>query len=114
MVKHEFLALKDVTTGFKHAVIDATTGDNTIVAAVSGKRIRVYQLVLMADAAVAARFESGAGGTALTGVMPLAANTGFAPGWCPVGQFETAAGSLLNLEVTGAGNVDGWLVYAEV
>lgn len=99
----------------KFAIIDcATLGDNTIVAAVASKKIRVLNLVLVASAAVNTRFESGAGGTALTGVINLAANGGFAPGYCPVGHFETASNTLLNLELSGAVSVDGWIVYVEV
>ncbi|HKS27836.1 MAG TPA: hypothetical protein VJS44_08455 [Pyrinomonadaceae bacterium] len=99
----------------KRAVIDcANSGDNTLVAAVTGKSIRVLNIVLIASAAVTVRFESGAGGAALTGQMQLAANGGFAPGFDPFGHFQTAAGELLNLELSGAVSVDGWLTYVEV
>jgi hypothetical protein len=99
----------------KRAIIDhATSGDNEVVAAVAGKKIRVLDVVLVASAAVNVRFESGASGTALTGVMNLAANGGFAPGFNPVGHFQTAASAALNLELSGAQSVDGWIVYQEV
>lgn len=95
------------------AVIDnATSGDNTIVAAAgSGNKIRVHQAFLVAASAVTVRFESGAGGTALTGQMQLGANDGFVLPFSPVGWFETAANTLLNLELSGAVSVDGCLVY---
>lgn len=115
MIKHEYLFLKDRLTGLKRVKIDAgVNGNNTIVAAVTGKIIRVYQVILMSDAALTVRFQSGAGGTDLTGNMPLAANVGFSSGWCPVGHFETTEGVLLNLFTSAIGNVDGWLVYGEV
>lgn len=99
----------------KYAVIDAATlGDNTIVAAVTGKKLRVLSLFLVAAAAVTARFESGAGGTALTGQMVLAANGGFSLPFNPEGWFETAAAALLNLELSAATSVDGSLSYVEV
>lgn len=99
----------------KYAVIDAaSSGDNTIVAAVSGKKIRVLALSLVAAGAVTARFESGAGGTALTGQMSMAANGVLVLPLNEAGWFETAAGSLLNLELGGAVSVDGCLVYQEV
>lgn len=99
----------------KRAIIDhAGSGDNELVAAVSGKKIRVHDVVLISSGTVTVRFESGAGGTALTGQMQLTAQTGFAPGFSPVGHFETAAGAALNLELSGAVSVDGWLVYQEV
>lgn len=99
----------------KFAIIDhATSGDNTVVAAVVGKKVRVLALFLVASAAVTVRFESGAGGTALTGQMQLAANGGFVLPFCPAGWFETAANTLLNLELSGATSCDGNLVYVEV
>lgn len=94
------------------AVIDAASaGDNTIVAATTGKKIRVLSLFLVAAGTVVTRFESGAGGTALTGQMTLAVNSGYALPFSPVGWFETASGSLLNLELDAAVSVDGCLVY---
>lgn len=99
----------------KYAAIDhATSGDNTLVEAVAGKRLRVVALFLVSAGTVTTRFESGAGGTALTGQVTLAANTGFSLPFNPVGWFQTAKGSLLNLELSGAVSVDGCLVYQEV
>lgn len=99
----------------KYAVIDAaTSGDNTLVAAVTSKKVRVLSLFLVASGAVNVRFESGAGGTALTGQMNLVANTGFVLPYNPAGWFETASNTLLNLELSGAISVDGSLTYIEV
>lgn len=100
----------------KFAVIAATTdnGDNTLVAAVTSKKVRVLSYVIVADGTVSARFESGAGGTALTGQMPLVANSGVAAPYNPAGHFETGSNTLLNLELTGTGNVYGHLTYIEV
>lgn len=98
----------------KSAVINnASSGDNTLVSAVAGKKIRVLAIVLISDGTVDVRFESGAGGTALTGQMPLLVNTGFsiASAW---GLFETASNTLLNLELSAAINVHGWITYIEV
>lgn len=100
----------------KFAIIDAAgNGDNTIVAAVASKKIRVLALHLtMTGTLVTIRFESAAGGTALTGQMqPLAGNSITLP-FNPVGWFETVAGDLLNMELGGAQSVDGCLVYVEV
>jgi hypothetical protein len=100
----------------KFAVVDAaSSGDNPVIAAVSGKKIRVLAGSLtMTGTAIAIRFESGAGGTALTGQMTPALGQTISLPFCPVGHFETAAGSLLNLELGGAQSVDGWLVYQEI
>lgn len=102
-------------SGVSFAKIDAAaSGDNTIVAAVSAKKIRVVSLFLVSAGTVNVRFESGASGTALTGQMNLIANTGFVLPWNPGGWFETAAGSLLNLELSGTISVDGSVSYIEV
>lgn len=100
----------------KYAAVDvAALGDNTLVAAVTGKKIRVLSLFLVASGgANTLRLESGAGGTALTGQMNLAANGQLVlpfndEGWC-----ETAAAALLNLELSTATSVDGGLSYIEV
>ncbi len=99
----------------KFAVIDvAGSGNNTIVSAVTSKKIRVISLFLVAAGTVNTRFESGADGTALTGQMNLIANTGYVLGPNEYGWFETAAGVLLNLELSAAVSVDGCLTYVEV
>lgn len=99
----------------KFAIIDvATSGDNTLLAAVTAKKIRILSLYMVASAAVTARFESGAAGTALSGQMQLAANGGFVLPFNPVGWFETASGVLFNLELSGAISVDGGFTYIEV
>lgn len=99
------------------AISVSSSGDNTIIAAVTGKAIRVLGVVLIGAGDVDVRFESGAGGTALTGVMSLAADgNGFVLPICPnedLYWFETAAGSLLNLELSGAVAVAGCIIYYE-
>ena len=99
----------------KHAAIDAaSSGDNTLVAAVSGKKIRVLALfITMTGTLVTIRCEDGADGTALTGQMgPTAGQTIVLP-FNPVGWFETSAATLLNMELSGAQSVDGALTYIE-
>lgn len=100
----------------KFAVIDAaSSGDNTLVSAVTGKKIRVLACILvMTGTAVTIRFESGASGTALTGQMTPLQGGGFVLPFNPLGWFETAAGSLLNLELGGAQSADGCLTYVEI
>ena len=110
----DFQDFRDVQL-VKRAVIDAaSSGNNTLVAAVTGKKIRVLALtVTMTGTAVTIRFEDGAGGTALTGQMqPTQGQTVTLP-FNPVGWFETSAATLLNLELGGAQSVDGVLVYIE-
>lgn len=100
----------------QYAVIAAAAlGDNTLVAAVTAKKIRVVAAVLVASGGVnIVRFESGAGVTALTGLMDLAADGQLILPLNGFGWFETTAGELLNLELSAATSVAGALVYEEV
>lgn len=95
------------------SIAAAGSGDNALVAAVVGKKIRVISVALSASAAVNAKFRSaavdisglfyfGSTGPALT----LARNQN---GW-----FETAAGAALNINLSGAVAVGGMLSYIEV
>jgi hypothetical protein len=106
----------DTAVIVKRAVIDkAGSGDNELVAAVTGKKIRVLAAFFtMTGTAVTIRFESGAGGTALTGQMTPAQGQTVVLPYNPHGWFETAAATALNLELGGAQSVDGGLVYIEV
>lgn len=97
------------------AISAASSGDNTIVAAQGTSNIiLVHQVLLVATGAVTVRFESGAGGAALTGQMAIAANGGFVIPFSPVGWFKTAANTLLNLELSGATQVSGVVGYTVV
>jgi hypothetical protein len=97
------------------AVINvSSSGDNTIVALVTSKVIRVLSYVIVADAAVAVKFTSGAAGTALTGAMALSANGGVAAPFNPVGHFQTGAGVALILNLSGAFGVRGHVTYIAV
>lgn len=100
----------------KFAAVDAaTSGDNELVAAVTGRKIRVIAGSLtMTGTAVTIRFESGAGGTALTGQMTPTQGSTISLPYSPVGHFQTAISAALNLELGGAQSVDGWIVYQEV
>ncbi len=104
-----------VGSELQYAKIDGgASGDNTLVAAVTGKKIRVVSLFAVASGAVAVAFESGASGTALTGQMNVGANGNITMPFNPEGWFETAAGVLLNMELGGATSVDGCLTYVLV
>ena len=104
-----------VGSELQYASVDAAaSGDNTLVAAVTGKKIRVLSLFAVASGAVTVAFESGASGTALTGQMNVGANGNITMPFNPEGWFETAAAALLNMELGGATSVDGCLTYVLV
>ena len=90
----------------------AASGDVTLVAAVSGKRIRVLQYVLVAAGATTVAFKDGA--TAVTGAMALVANSGVSSGYSPVGVVQTTVNTNLVLTLSAAVQVSGHLVYVLV
>lgn len=96
------------------AVIDAAlSGDNTIVAADGTKKIKVLSYAMVADAAVVARWKSGAAGN-LSGAMSIAATGGIAsPVATPGGGhlLETAVNQALVLNLGAAIGVRGHCSY---
>lgn len=110
------MMLGDTPVTPKFAVISASSsGDNTLVAAVPTKKIRVLAYNFIAAGAVNVRFQTAAAGAGLTGIKTIdAASKGLVAPYNPVGWFETVAGDLLNLELSGAVLVGGELVYIEV
>ena len=100
---------------FIYVPIDiAVNGDNTLVAALAGKKTRVLQMMVIAAGTVNLRLESGAGGTALSGQINLIANVGFVLPYSPIGWCETAVNTLLNAELSAAVSVDGFLVVTQL
>lgn len=92
----------------------SSSGNNTILAAVTSKKIRVLGMYITSNGTVNAKFQSGAGGTDLTGLGYLIANAGWVLPYSPIGWFETASNTLLNLNLSAAIAVGGVLVYVEV
>jgi hypothetical protein len=103
------LALSDVLYAAISANVD---GNNTLVAAVAGKRIRVLSLALVASGGVnTAQLQTAAGGIALTGVMDLASDGQVILPYNDAGWCECGTGELLNLALTEANVVAGMLTY---
>lgn len=90
----------------------SSSGDNSIVAAVTSKKIRVLAYVIVADGTVAAKWRNGT--TDVTGAMSLVANTGVVAPFCPVGHFETSVTTALQLNLSGAVGARGHITYIEV
>jgi hypothetical protein len=97
----------------KFAAISASaSGLTSVVAAVTGKRIRVLNYVFMAGAAGTVTFRGLAG--PLTGAFPVVANSGAAANAGPHGLFQTAVGEALSLDLSAAFAVAGHITYIEV
>jgi hypothetical protein len=96
-----------------YCVIDeATSGQNVVVAASSGNKIRFLAGHLtMTGTAVTITFQNGVAGTALTGAMGPAAGQTIVWPFNPVGYFETTTGQALQVALSGAQSIDGSCVY---
>jgi hypothetical protein len=92
----------------------STSGNNTIVAAVSAKKILVLGWEMIASGTVTAKFQDGAGGTDLTGPVALTAQTRWSAVPWQYGHIITSTNTLLNINLSGAIAVNGHLIYVEV
>ena len=102
-----------LTAGY--AVINASGTDNTIVSAVTTKKIRVLAFNLMSSFGNNAIFQSGTGvSNLLTGTYFIGSNGGLVAGYNPVGWFESSGNNLLNLKLSQAQSVGGSLTYLEI
>lgn len=96
------------------AIAASSSGNNTLLAAVTSKKIRVLSAHISANGAVNAKFQSGASGTDLTGLTYMTQYSGLVLPYNPLGHFETGSNTLLNLNLSGAVAVGGSLTYVEV
>ena len=88
--------------------VDAAAGtDTTLVTATAGKKIRVVGCSIAANGGAITEgiFQSGTAGTALWRFAVVLNDGGFVLPFNPHGWFETAAGVLLNLNLTGIGAI---------
>lgn len=95
------------------AINASLSGDNVIVAGVSGLRIVALQYVIVVAGAVTVSWEAS-GGAVHGGPMAFAANGGAAPPFNPLGHFATPRGEGLVLNLTAGVQVGGHLTYALV
>lgn len=93
----------------------ATAGDNELVAAVSGKKIRLLSLVAIASGgANTLTLESGTDSGQISGAMDIADNGPLILPHNPCGWVETVAGESLNLILSAATAVGGFFTYQEI
>ncbi len=105
----------------KRAIIDAASDaaqGNEIIAGVSGKRICVLGICLLAEEAVDVTFYSGPAdtGTALTGPIPVGDRGGFVlpmPSDPSMPWLQTEPGEPLTVGLSAAWRCGGWAVYSE-
>lgn len=92
------------------AINYSTSGDKTVIAAVTGQRIVVTGALVVCGVAVTLTFKSGS--TAVTGPMAFAAGGGFGRDARPDGYlFRTDPGEALVLNLSADASVGGCLTY---
>lgn len=98
----------------KFAAISASSsGDNTVVAAVTSKKIRVLRYHFTSNGTVNAKWKSSTTSD-LTGLHYMIQYASAGGSFAPVGLFETVAGEALTLNLSGAVAVGGSVTYIEV
>jgi len=94
------------------AISTSASGNTTILAAQGASaNTLVMGVYLMSAGTVNVTFTDGAGGTALTGAIPLIANTGFVLPISPHGWMLGSANTALVLNLDAAVQVSGVYVY---
>lgn len=99
----------------KRVVISAaSSGANTLVAAVTNKKIRVISYEYSVSAAVNVKFQSSTTSD-LTGLQYNGSTgQGRTCPFHPMGWFETVAGEALTANLSGATAIGGSIVYLEL
>lgn len=94
------------------AIIDtATSGDNTIIAAVTGRKFAIFQMWLWINGTVTITLKNGAGANLIGPMACVAQNN---PQW-PHGDdpwFITSAGNAFIINLSGAVQVSGRVYYS--
>lgn len=91
------------------AVSRATTGE--LIAAVTGKAIRVVGGCLFVASSVTVRLDSAS--TGLTGAMSMIVGVPLRLA-NDVGEIQTVAGEALNVTLGTGVQISGWLLYQEI
>jgi len=97
---------------YKSAVVSvASSGDNTIVALVASKKIKVYAISINFAGTVTAKWKDGAS-TDLTGAQSFQTREGYTISVTPPSYlFTTSAGNALILNLSDAIGARGWISY---
>jgi hypothetical protein len=99
----------------KFAIITASSsGATTVVAAVTGKKIRVLRWRVSANGSVNIKWQSHVTPTDKSGLSYGTQYKDCGGGYCPVGHFETVSGEALDINLSAAVAVSGELTYIEV
>lgn len=114
---HNLSAIKPVQSGPSFtplAISFSNTGDNTVVAAVAGKSVRVFRIFFVCSAATNVTIKDGAG-TNLTGAMSMGANGGFTLDYMDGSEpwFFTSSGNAFIINQSGTAQISGTVFYQQ-
>ena len=93
-------------------IVASASGNTSVLALVSGKKIRVLRASFVANGSVNVKFQSNT--TDVTGLWYMTQFASGGGGYCPVGLFETASGEALNINLSASVAVQGIITYVEV
>ena len=97
---------------YNTAAFDAAAGDISVVAADANNKINVHAFVIVQDTADSTwRWEDGAGGTALTGIMESKIDESVVVPFSEVPWFSTSLNTALSLEAA-TGAAAGFIIYS--
>lgn len=96
-------------------IVASSSGATTIIPLVTSKKIRVLQWIVTGNGAVNFKWQSHVTPTDLTGLFYVgAAGGGAGAAYNPLGHFQTNTGEALDINLSGAVAVGGYLVYVTV
>lgn len=90
-----------------------SSGNNLLIPGITGIVLIVFQYSFVCAGAVTVSWESS-GGTVISGAQAYAANGGIERVWRDHGCFRTLKGEGLVLDLSGAVQVGGDLMYGEI
>jgi hypothetical protein len=114
VMQGNYINVNGVSLEVKRAEINATaSGDTQVVAAVSGKQIRIVSVTFACSAAVAVSWKSAS--TTIVNAMSFAANGGMTEVWAPHGYFaQGGTNEVLYINLSATATVRGVINYVEV
>jgi hypothetical protein len=94
------------------AVINfSNTGDNTVIAGVTGRVIKVYKFFFTSTAATNLTYYDGAGGTALSGTLDTQPDGGWWAEYDGTPYFVCSPGNAFVINQSGTSSIQGTVYY---
>ena len=109
-----FVASGGITLTTRASISFSASGDNTLVAGIASKIVRVYRIFLVVSAATNLTFVDGTpGGTNFDGALAMSANGGLTLDFSEEPWFVTSAGNAFVLNQSGSAQIGGCIYYQQ-